>query len=79
MVNVLKSTLEWTLGEVIVNFGIYRKKSFSIFPTPAKKSLTKLFLGRNILYMTSLFSPRESLVSDILAGDGNIEKLFFTV
>ncbi len=26
--------------------------------------------------MTSLFPPRESLVSDILAGDGNIEKLF---
>ncbi len=26
--------------------------------------------------MTSLFPPRESLVSDIPAGDGNIEKLF---
>ncbi len=26
--------------------------------------------------MTSLFSPGESLVSDIPAGDGNIEKLF---
>jgi hypothetical protein len=26
--------------------------------------------------MTSLFPPRESLVSDIAAGDGNIEKLF---
>jgi hypothetical protein len=26
--------------------------------------------------MTSLFLPRESLVSDIPAGDGNIEKLF---
>ncbi len=39
-------------------------------------SLTKLSLGGNNLYMTSLFPPRESLVSDILAGDGNIEKLF---
>jgi hypothetical protein len=29
--------------------------------------------------MTSLFPPRESLVSDILAGDGNIEKLFYGV
>jgi hypothetical protein len=27
--------------------------------------------------MTSLFPPRESLVSDIPAGDGNIEKLFY--
>jgi hypothetical protein len=26
--------------------------------------------------MTPLLPPRESLVSDILAGDGNIEKLF---
>jgi hypothetical protein len=26
--------------------------------------------------MTSYFPPRESLVSDIPAGDGNIEKLF---
>jgi hypothetical protein len=27
--------------------------------------------------MTSLFPPRESLVSDIPAGDGNIKKLFY--
>ncbi len=39
-------------------------------------SLTKLSLGGNNLYMTSLFPPRESFVSDIPAGDGNIEKLF---
>ncbi len=39
-------------------------------------SLTKLSLGGNNLYMTPLFPPRESLVSDIPAGDGNIEKLF---
>ncbi len=39
-------------------------------------SLTKLSLGGNNLYMTSLFPPRESLVSDIPAGDGNIKKLF---
>ncbi len=42
-------------------------------------SLTKLSLGGNNLYMTSLFPPRESLVSDIPAGDGNIEKLFYGV
>ncbi len=40
---------------------VHRKKIFSIFPSPAGMSL---------------FPPRESLVSDIQAGDGNIEKLF---
>jgi hypothetical protein len=56
---------------------LHRKKSFSIFPSPAGMSLTKHSLGGNNLYMTSLFPPRESLVSDIPAGDGNIEKAFF--
>jgi hypothetical protein len=42
-------------------------------------SLTKLSLGRNNLYMTSQFPPKESLVSDIPAGDGNVEKLFYGV
>ncbi len=43
-------------------------------------SLTKLSLGGNndIIYK-ELFPPRESLVSDIPAGDGNIEKVFFAV
>ncbi len=60
--------------------GMYTvKKCFSIFPSPAWTSLTKLSLGGNNLYMTSLFSPRESLVSDIPAGDGNIEKLLYGV
>jgi hypothetical protein len=58
---------------------VHRKKRFSIFPSPAGMSLTKLSLGGNNLYMTSLFPPRDSLVSDIPAGDGNIKKLFFTV
>jgi hypothetical protein len=39
-------------------------------------SLTKLSQGGNNLYMMALFPPTESLVSDIPAGDGNIEKLF---
>jgi hypothetical protein len=39
-------------------------------------SLNKLSLGGNNLYMTSLVLIRESLVSDIPAGDGNIEKIF---
>jgi hypothetical protein len=53
-----------------------RKISFSIFPSPDGKSLTKLSLGGNNEKEMKLFPPRESLVSDILAGDGNIEKLF---
>ncbi len=39
-------------------------------------SLTKLSLGGNNDVIYKLFPPRESLVSDILAGDGNVEKLF---
>jgi hypothetical protein len=52
---------------------------FSIFPSPTVMSLTNLSLGGNNLYMTSLFPPRESLVSDIPAGEGNIEKLVYGV
>ena len=55
---------------------MHRKKSFSIFPSPAGKSLPKLSLGGNKDVIYKLFLPRESLVSDISAGDGNIEKLF---
>jgi len=61
------------------NLLLHRKKGFSIFPSPAGMSLTKFFLGGNNLYMTSLFPPRESLVKDIPAGEGNIEKLFYGV
>jgi hypothetical protein len=39
-------------------------------------SLTKLSLGGYIDDIYKLFPPRESLVFDIPAGDGNIEKLF---
>jgi hypothetical protein len=44
--------------------GMHRKKSFSIF------------LGGNYDVIYKLFLPRESLVSDVPAGDGNIEQLF---
>jgi hypothetical protein len=56
---------------------LHRKKSFSIFPSPAGMSLTKLSLGKNNDDIYKIFLPRESFVSDILAGEGNIEKLFF--
>jgi hypothetical protein len=40
-------------------------------------SLTKLLsLSGNYDVIYKLFLPRDSLVSDIPAGDGNIEKLF---
>ncbi len=53
------------------------KKNFSIFPSPAGMSLTKVSLGGNNDVIYKVFPPRESLVSDIPAGDGNIEKLFY--
>jgi hypothetical protein len=37
---------------------------------------TKLSLGGNNDVIYKFFPPRESLVSDIPAGDGNIEQLF---
>jgi hypothetical protein len=40
-------------------------------------SFTKLSLGGNNDVIYKLFPPRESLVSDIPAGDGKIEKLFY--
>jgi hypothetical protein len=43
---------------------IHGKKSFSILSSPAGISLTKLSLGGNNLYRTSLFLLRQSLVSD---------------
>jgi hypothetical protein len=42
-------------------------------------SLTKLSLGRNYDVIYKLFLPRESLVSDMPAGDSNIKKLFYCV
>jgi hypothetical protein len=52
---------------------IHCKKSFSIFRSPAGMSLTKLSLIGNYDVVYKLFL---SLVSDIPAGDGNIEQLF---
>jgi hypothetical protein len=51
----------------------HRKKSFLIFSSPAGMSLT--WAGIMTSYI-NLFPPRESLISDIPSGDGNIENLF---
>jgi hypothetical protein len=53
------------------------KKSFSIFPTPAGMSLTKLSLEGNYDVIYKFFPPRESLVSDIPAAGTGISKSFF--
>jgi hypothetical protein len=42
-------------------------------------SLYKLSLGGNNYVIYKLFPPRESLASDIPAGDGNIEKFFYGI
>jgi hypothetical protein len=55
---------------------LHHKKSFSIFPSPSGMSSTKLSLFGKYDVIYKLFLPRESLVSDIPAGDGKIEKLF---
>jgi hypothetical protein len=47
-----------------------------IFPSPAGMSLTKLSLGGNYDVIYKLFPSRESLVSDIPAGDGKMANLF---
>jgi hypothetical protein len=53
---------------------IHCKKRLTIFPSLAGMSLTKLFLG-----IIQLFLARESLISDILTGNGKIANLFYSV
>ncbi len=56
--------------------GQYTVKKLFDITSPARMSLTKVSLGGNNDVIYKLFPLRESLVSDIPAGDGNIEKLF---
>ncbi len=51
---------------------LHCKKKLMIYPSLAGMSLTKLSLGGN----NSIFLSRESLVSDIPAGDGKMVNLF---
>jgi hypothetical protein len=48
----------------------------SNFPSPAGMSLSKLSLAGNSLIIMELDLARESLVSDIPAGDGKTFNLF---
>ncbi len=57
---------------------VHCKKRLAIFPSSAGiMSLTKLSLAGNNL--TTVIPARVSLVSDILAGDGKIANLFYSV
>jgi hypothetical protein len=58
---------------------MHRKESFLIFLSLAGILLTKLSLGGNYDVIYKLFLPRESLVRDIPAGEGNIESFFYGV
>jgi hypothetical protein len=52
------------------------KKRLSFFTSPAGKSLTKLSLALNYYY---IIPGQGELVSDIPAGDGKNDKLFYNV
>jgi hypothetical protein len=56
-------------------FGTYTVKKVSDFPFLAGMSRTKLSLAGDIKF----FPSRESLISDIPAGDEKIANLFYTV
>jgi hypothetical protein len=58
---------------------VHCKKRLPVLPSPVGRSLTKLYLGGKNDVMYKLFPPRESLIGDIPAGDGNSEKLFYGV
>ncbi len=57
--------------QIVINYSLHCKKRLAIFPSPAGMSLTKLSLAGNKLY-----PAKESLVSDVPAGDGKIDNLF---
>jgi hypothetical protein len=59
-------------NKMVVVMGRRTVKKVSVFPSPDGMSPTKLPLSGNNLI-------RESLVSDVLAEEGKISNLFFTV
>jgi hypothetical protein len=58
---------------------LYTVKKVIEFPVPSRVVTTKLSLGGNNDVPYKLFLPRESLVSDIPAGDGKLDNLFYGV
>jgi hypothetical protein len=61
---------------IFAQLPVHHKKSFSILPSPAGMSLTKLPVGGNYDVMYKLFLLRESLVSDIPAWGREYRKAF---
>ncbi len=69
------SQSEHPRSNILLLDSVHWKKRLAIFPSPAGMSLTKLFLDGNF----QIFSARESLVSDIPAGDGKNDNHFYSV
>jgi hypothetical protein len=66
-----RDPLAWTLPRIELRTFLHSKKAFRYSrPQPGSH------LPNAPYRLPQLFPPRESLVSDIPAGDGNIEKLF---
>ena len=55
---------------------LHCKKRLASFPSPDGMLHTNLSLGRNNDVICKLFPARESVVSDLPNGDGNIANLF---
>jgi hypothetical protein len=62
-----------------LTFSIYTIKKFFDIPVPSQDVTYQTLPGGNNDVIYKSFPPRESLVSDIPAGDGNIKKLFYSV
>jgi hypothetical protein len=58
---------------------LHCKKKVREFPVSSRDVTTKLSLGGNNDFITELFLPRGSLVSDIPAGDGKLVNFFYGV
>ncbi len=69
----------YIISYIIIPTLVHRKKKDREFPVPSRDVTTKLSLGGNNDVITELFLPRESLVSDIPAGDGKLVNLLLKV
>ncbi len=63
-------------AEGLTHLNTYCKNRITNFSSPAGMSTKKILLG---VKKIKLFFARESLVSDIPAGDGKIDNLFYSV
>jgi hypothetical protein len=70
------SIVNWAWVAYLGMWWLHRKKKVRKFTVPSRHVTTKLSLGGNNDFITELFLPRGSLVSDIPAGDGKLVNLF---